>query len=89
MHPPQAPEIPQETPPPGIVRIRLSEAASAALAATGERAFAIACKGSYPDSAGRWVIHAAPIEWQTAVDASRVLLGQARAVRIKTTSTAP
>jgi len=67
----------------GIVRIRLSEAASAALAAVSEGAFAIACQGSYPDSGGRWVIHAAPIGWQTAIDAGNVLVGSHRAVRVK------
>ena len=68
---------------PGIVRIRLSETASAALAAVGEGAFIIACQGSYPDSAGRWVIHAVPVAWQAAKDASDVLLGRATVRRTK------
>ena len=74
---------------PRIVRIRLSEAASAALAAVGEGAFAVACQGSYPDSAGRWVILSAPIAWQAAKDASDVLLGRATAKRTKPAKLAP
>lgn len=68
---------------PGVVRIRLSETASAALAAVGQGAFIVVCQGSYPDSAGRWVIHAVPIAWQAAKDATAVLLGSHKATRIK------
>ena len=68
----------------GIVRILLSRAASDALTATGENAFAIVGKASHPEIPGRWVIHLAPVEWETAMDASRVLLGTHRAVKIKT-----
>jgi len=75
--------VPPEAMPPGTVRILLSQAASDALAATGERAFAIAFRGSYPDSAGRWVVIASPIAWQVACDAADVLLGRATARRIK------
>ena len=70
------------------IRILLSEAASAALTASGERAFTILCKASYPEQPGRWVIHLAPVEWETAVAASNVLLGSHKAVRIKAPATA-
>jgi hypothetical protein len=71
---------------PSLVRIRLSQAASDALAAVGQGAFIIACQGSYPDSAGRYVIHAVPIAWQAACDACDVLLGRATARRVKPAS---
>ena len=58
-----------------ITRILLSESASKALLATGERAFLIAAHGS-GDDAGRVVIHAVPVAWKTALDASDVLLGR-------------
>lgn len=63
------------------IRIRLSAASSAALTAAGHGAFTIVHKvmrTEEPDSAGRWEITLAPIEWQTAVDASAVLLGTRR-----------
>ena len=66
-----------------IVRILLSESASRHLDASGERAFTIIAKDMSDGTAGRWVIHLAPIDWRTAQDASAVLLGKARAVRIK------
>ena len=75
--------------PPGTVRIRLSQAASDALTATGERAFAVACRGTYPDSAGRWVVIASPISWQAACDASDVLLGRATVRRVKAATASP
>lgn len=65
-----------------ITHILLSQTASDALSATGERCFAIAHRAGHPDS-GRWIISLAPLEWQAAVDASNVLLGTHRAVRIK------
>jgi len=68
---------------PGVVRILLSQAASEALASTGENAFAIVGKASHPEIPGRWVIHLASAEWHNAMDASAVLLGTKRAVRIK------
>ena len=68
------------------IRIRLSAASSAALTSAGHGAFTIihrVMRTEEPDSAGRWEITLAPIEWQRAVDASNVLLGSHRAVRIK------
>jgi hypothetical protein len=80
--PPASPETE-----PGIVRIRLSEAASAALTASGQGVFTIVHRvmrgAEEPGSAGRWEITLAPIEWRAAVDASRVLLGSHRAVKVK------
>ena len=69
------------------IRILLSEAASAALTASGERAFTILCRASHPDHPSRWVIHLAPVEWETAVAASNVLLGTHRATRIRHATT--
>jgi hypothetical protein len=70
------------------IRILLSEAASLALTESGERAFTVLCKASHPDHPGRWVIHLAPVEWKTACDASSVLLGSHKAVKIKTPAAA-
>lgn len=64
---------------PELIRILLGKTASDLLTATGERAFAIvhrAMRGTdEPETAGRWQITLAPVEWQTAADASAVLLG--------------
>ncbi len=69
--------------PKGVVRILLSKAASDALTAAGEGAFAIVGKATSPDDPSRWVIHLAPVEWETAVAACNVLLGTHRAIRRK------
>ena len=65
-----------------ITHILLSQAASDALSASGEKSFALVHRAGHPDS-GRWMVSLAPIEWQLAVDASPVLLGTHRAVRCK------
>ena len=57
-----------------VTRIVLSRVASDALTATGERAFAVIGRASYPDDPTRWVIHIAPVSFETAHDACRVLL---------------
>ena len=57
-------------------RILLSQAASRHLSATGERAFVVVSRGSYPDSAGRWVMHLLPCDVTAANAAVRVALGQ-------------
>lgn len=71
----------------GMVRILLSQAASDTLTATGERAFAIVhrCMRGVeePETAGRWCIHLAPVEWDKAQDASHVLSGEMKAVPIR------
>jgi len=75
------------------IRIRLSAAASEVLTASGEGCFTIVHRvmrgGEELDSIGRWEITLAPIEWQAAKDASRVLLGQARAAAIRPPKAAP
>ena len=71
---------------PPITRILLSESASKALTESGEQSFAIVhrcMRPEEPDTAGRWVIHLAPIDWRTAQDASAVLLGKATAKPLK------
>jgi hypothetical protein len=73
--------------PDGVIRILLSRAASDALTATGERAFAIVhrCMRGVeePETVGRWCITLAPVEWETAQDASAVLLGTKRAAPLR------
>ena len=68
---------------PGVRRLLLSEAASRYLEATGEDAFQIISKASYPATPGRWVIYLRPVPMAVAAAACDVLSGKARAVRIK------
>ena len=68
---------------PPLVRILLSRTASDALTATGEQAFAVIGRASYPDDPTRWVIHIAPVSFETAHDACEVLLGTKRAAPLR------
>ncbi|MEI6606240.1 MAG: hypothetical protein WCP35_13095 [Verrucomicrobiota bacterium] len=67
----------------GVVRIRLSEAAGAALAAVGE-SFVDVSRGFYPDRHGRMVIYCSPCPFDVARDACGIIAGTHRAQRIKT-----
>jgi hypothetical protein len=67
---------------PGVVRIALSERATAALLEVGE-AFAIVARGSYPTAPGRMVIYLLPVPRATAQAACNVILGTHKASRIK------
>jgi hypothetical protein len=69
------------------VRILLSEAASRHLSATGENAFLVAGRGSWPDQPDRWRLWLVPCPVKAANDAVRVARGEARAVRIKQSPT--
>ena len=73
---------------PGVVRIRLSEAAGNALAAVGD-AFVVVGKGRYPDSDGRWVIYCQPAPLAVVNAACDVITGKARVVKIKPKKLAP
>lgn len=63
------------------VRLLLGRAASEALTSTGEKAFVLIGKASYPDEPGRWAIHIVPCEIETANAASRVALGTHKATK--------
>ncbi len=71
----------------GLVRLLLSKAAGNALEAAGTDAFAIIARAKRgaedPETAGRWEITLAGVEWATACDASRVLLGEMKATKIR------
>ena len=69
---------------PGIIRILLSEKAGDALAACGAEVFIVACKGTYPDAAGRWIICCMPAPLVIVNQACGVIVGTHRARRIKT-----
>jgi hypothetical protein len=73
---------------PPFTRILLSRTASEALTAAGPDAFAIVAKAmrgtAEPETAGRWEITLAPIEWETARDASAVLMGTKVAAKLST-----
>ena len=66
---------------PPIIRIILEQ--SRQLDQAGAEAFALVGRGSYPDAAGRWVIHLSPAAWPAAVAAANVLAGTHKAVKIK------
>ena len=68
---------------PGVVRLLLSEAASRYLQDTGEDAFQIIAKASYPATPGRWCIYLRPVPMAVAADACKVLDGTHRAQRVK------
>lgn len=63
-----------------MIRILLSEAASDALTAAGEEAFAVVHKSmrtiEAPEEAGRWILHLAPVPFSRAQEACDVLLGR-------------
>lgn len=66
------------------VRILLSEAASRHLEGTGRRFFCICGMEPSADHPGRFIIYLMPWPDQLAAEASSVLLGTHRAVRIET-----
>lgn len=68
---------------PGVIRIALSERATAALLACGE-CFQIVGKGSYPTDPGRMVIYCQPCTMQQATAAGQIIDGTHRAQRIRT-----
>jgi hypothetical protein len=74
-----------------MIRLVLGKSASEALEATGERSFAIVhrCMRGVeePETAGRWCIHLAPVEWDKARDAAEVLMGTKRATKSRATTT--
>jgi hypothetical protein len=72
-----------------MIRILLSKSASDALTAAGERAFTIIARASHPEDPSRWEIHIAPIEWDRAQDACRVLMGEMTATKPKRSGVRP
>jgi len=65
-----------------VIKIILSERATAALLAVGE-CFQIVGKGSYPTDPNRMVIYCQAVPLSVAQDACRILDGSHRAQRIK------
>ena len=68
---------------PGVRRLVLSEVTSKFLQGTGEHAFVIVGKLFYPATPGTWAIYLVPCPIKLAQDASGVVMGTHRAVRIK------
>lgn len=58
------------------IRILLDPATSDTLTATGESAFLIVGKASWPDDPSRWVLHLVPCPMATASAACEIALGQ-------------
>jgi hypothetical protein len=75
---------PAPSPPPAIpTRIVLGQTASAALTASGERAFLVVTRGSYPEADGRWVLHILPATIDQVNGATRIIKGTHKAVKVK------
>ncbi|MCX6879474.1 MAG: hypothetical protein NTW21_37575 [Verrucomicrobia bacterium] len=73
---------------PGVSKIALGHAASAALAAVGPHHFVIATRAdaTAPQwAAGHLVLHCLPLTKQLAIDAADVALGRATVRRVKPT----
>jgi hypothetical protein len=65
------------------VRLILSHEHSEILAELGE-SFTIACRGSYPDAGGRYVIHAVPASRELIEEAIEVIRGNRRTIKPRT-----
>ena len=74
---------------PGVRRLVVSEVTSKFLQGTGEHAFVIVGKLFYPATPGTWAIYLVPCPIKLAQDASGVVMGTHRAVRIKPKKLAP
>jgi hypothetical protein len=68
---------------PNVIRILLSETQSAILAATSERAFVSVSRCSYPGNPAQWQILISPCSLNLLNEATRVLRGESRSVRIR------
>jgi hypothetical protein len=68
---------------PNVIRILLSETQSAILAATGETCFVSASRCPYPGNPAQWQILISPCNLNTLNQATRVLRGESRSVRIR------
>lgn len=64
---------------PGHLRLILGQRASEALTASGETAFLVVGKASWPDDPSRWVLHAVPLDMAAACAACEVALGTRKA----------
>jgi hypothetical protein len=68
---------------PGVLKIILAEEQSRLLAASGERAFISVSRCSYPGNPAQWQILVSPCDLNTLNEATRVLRGESRSVRIR------
>ncbi len=68
---------------PNVIRILLSETQSQELSASGERAFVTISRCSYPGNPAQWQILVRPVDINVLNDATRVLRGESRSVRIR------
>ena len=62
------------------LRIVLSSEASAKLSAMGARCFTVASRETYPGDPARWVLYVRAIDSDIVDAATRVLMGELRAV---------
>jgi hypothetical protein len=75
---------PAPSPPPAIpTRIVLGQTASAALTASGERAFVVVSRGTTDDRPGAWVCHIVPATIDQINGATRIIKGTHKAVKVK------
>ena len=68
---------------PNVIRILLSETQTQELTATGERCFVTISRCSYPGNPAQWQILISPVDLNVLNQATRVLRGEARSVRIR------
>ncbi len=67
----------------GVFKIILTEEQSRLLAASGERAFVSVSRCSYPGNPAQWQILISPCSLNLLNEATRVLRGESRSVRIR------
>jgi hypothetical protein len=68
---------------PNVIRILLSETQTQELTASGERAFVSVSRCSYPGNPAQWQILISPCSLNLLNEATRVLRGESRSVRIR------
>jgi hypothetical protein len=67
----------------GVIKIILSEEQSQLLTATGEKCFVTISKCTYPGNHDQWQILVSPVDLNLLNQATRVLRGEAKSVRIR------
>lgn len=67
----------------GVFKLVLTEEQSQLLTASGERCFISVSRCSYPGNPAQWQILIRPVDINVLNDATRVLRGESRSVRIR------
>jgi hypothetical protein len=67
----------------GVIKIVLTDEQSQLLTATGEKCFVTISKCTYPGNHDQWQILVSPVDLNLLNQATRVLRGESRSVRIR------